>query len=218
MPDADLALFHTLGAIGLIGSALLFVADVVLVYSPVPLARFNVFSVAPDKTDSRLAWGSLLGVAAIPLVLAGFAHMYLALRPAGPWLALPPVLLGFAAYIVGAGFHAVVPLYVVAIQETRATDANAAPLVSRMSKVFVPLQRGLFALVRLSSLWLMVTRLAGHSAYPRWMAAVSPLTCIVVFRVVMRVAPPAVVGVLFPAGNNLALMIFLICSLAVVGS
>jgi hypothetical protein len=218
MGVATLEHFRLLGLLGLLGSALLFMADVILVYAPIPAARFDIFTAAVGKTPARLVYGSLLGVFVIPLVLAGFGHIYLALRPAGPWLAVPPVVLGVFAYVIGAGFHAAIPFYVVAIQETQAQEPSASPMLALMARVFVPLQRALFLCVATSSVCLFVSMLSGRTLYPRWMAALSPLVLVLIFRVALRISPPAVVGVLLPAGSNLSLLIFLAASLLVVGS
>jgi hypothetical protein len=205
--------FRLLGGIGLVGAALLLAADILLVYTPLPLARFNIFNVAPGKSAARLVYGSLLGVFAIPLVLAGFGSLYLALGPAGFWLAAPPVVLGTFAYVVGAGFHAAIPFYIAAIQEAHAENASASPTLALMARVFVPLQRALFLFVGTSSLCLLAAILSGKSLYPRWMVFVSPLVLGLLFRALMRLSHPRIVGVLFPAANNLSMMVFLACSL-----
>jgi hypothetical protein len=215
MDSTALEWFRCFGLVGLLGSGLLLVADLVLLYSPIPAAHFNVFTAAVGKSRARLVYGSLLGVFAIPLVLVGFAHIFLALRPAGVWLSMPPVLLGVFAYVVGAAFHAAIPFYLAAIQQTHATNASASPLVALMASVFVPLQRSLFVLVAISALWLLAALLSGSTLYPRWMAIVSPAALVVFFRVLMRISRPAVAGVLFPAGNNLAMLVFLLSSLVV---
>jgi hypothetical protein len=84
-----------------------------------------------------------------------------------------------------------------------------------MWTVFRALQVGLLASVMASSIWLTVSVLSGQSAYPRWTAALSPAVTAIVLRVLTRVSPPALVGVLFPATNNLSMLIFLVVSLAV---
>ena len=217
MDALTLQWFRCFGLVGLFGSGLLLVADLVLLYTPLPAAHFNVFTASVGKSRARLVYGALLGVFAIPLVLAGFAHIFLALRPAGFWLSAPPVILGVFAYVIGAAFHAAIPFYVAVIQQTHASDATASPLVAVMARVFVPLQRSLFVFVVASALWLFAALLSGETLYPRWMAFISPAAVVVFFRVLMRISPPAVAGALFPAGNNLAVLCFLLFSLVVLG-
>jgi hypothetical protein len=203
-----------LASIGLLGTTALLIADVVLVYTPLPAKELDVFTAAHGKSARRLVWGSLLGVFSIPLVIAGFGFIYVKLEPAGPWLALPPVLLGACAYVVGAAFHGAIPFFVAAIQANPAPEARRAPPLSTMWAVFRALQVGLFAGVAASSIWLTVSVLSGQSAYPRWAAALSPAVTGTVLRVLTRVSPPSVVGVLFPATNNLTMLIFLVVSMA----
>ncbi len=217
MDAVTLERFRLLGLIGLVGSALLLVADLLLVYTPLPAARFNIFTAAVGKSKARLVYGSLLGVFAIPLVLAGFGHIYLALRPGGLWLAAPPVILGIVAYVIGAAFHAAIPFYVVAIQDAHAREPSASPSLALMARIFVALQRSLFLFVAASCIYLLVSVLSGKTLYPRWMASVSPLVSVALFRALIRISPPAVVGVLIPAGNNLSMLVFVFCSLVVLG-
>jgi hypothetical protein len=205
---------NVLAYIGLLGSALLLIADVALVYAPLPAKDFDVFSASVGKSPRRLVWGGLLGVFAIPLVIVGFGFVYVKLEPGGPWLAVPPVVLGASAYVVGAGFHAAIPFFVAAIQAHPDPEARACAPLSTMWPVFRALQIALFAAVAASSIWLLVSVLSGSTLYPRWTAALSPFATGLFFRVLTRLSPPRIVGVLFPAANNLTMLIFLVVSLA----
>jgi hypothetical protein len=206
---------NVLAFIGILGSTLLLIADVALVYTPLPAKEFNVFSAAVGKSPRRLVWGALLGVFAIPLVIVGFGFIYVKLQPGGPWLALPPVILGAVAYVIGAGFHAAIPFFVAAIQANPSPEARTSPPLSTMWAVFRALQAALFVAVAASSVWLLVSVLSGSTLYPRWAAALSPAVTGLFLRVLTRLSPPRVVGVLFPAANNLTMLIFLAVSLAV---
>jgi hypothetical protein len=203
-----------LAFIGILGSTLLLVADVVLVYTPLPAKELDVFSAAADKSPERLVWGGLLGVFAIPFVIAGFGHIYVKLQPGGAWLALPPVVVGAFAYVVGAGFHAAIPFFVAAIQANPSPEARASAPLSTMWRMFRALQIALFVSVAISSLWLLVSVLSGSTLYPRWAAACSPAVTGLLLRVLIRFSPPRVVGVLLPAANNLTMLTFLLVSLA----
>jgi hypothetical protein len=204
-----------LAIVGILGSTLLLVTDIVLVYTPLAAKEFNVFNAAAGKSRRRLIWGSLLGVFAIPLVIVGFGFIYVKLQPAGPWLALPPALIGAFAYIIGAGFHAAIPFFVAAIQATPGPEARTSAPLSTMWAVFRVLQSTLFVAVVASSVWLLISVLSGSTLYPRWTAALSPAVTGLLLRLLARLSPPRVVGVLFPATNNLTMLIFLGVSLAV---
>jgi hypothetical protein len=206
---------NVLAFLGILGSTLLLIADVALVYTPLPAKEFNVFSAAVGKSPRRLVWGALLGVFAIPLVIVGFGFIYVKLQPGGPWLALPPVILGPFAYVIGAGFHAAIPFFVAAIQANPSPAARTSPPLSTMWLVFRALQTALFVAVAASSVWLLVSVLSGSTLYPRWTAALSPAVTGLFLRILTRLSPPRVVGVLFPAANNLTMLIFLAVSLTV---
>jgi hypothetical protein len=205
---------NVLAVIGILGSTLLLIADLALVYTPLPAKEFNVFSASVGKSPRRLIWGGLLGVFAIPFVIAGFGCIYVNLQPAGPWLSVPPVILGAFAYVIGAGFHAAIPFFVAAIQANPSPEARTSPPLSTMWPVFRALQTALFVTVAASSVWLLVSVLSGSTLYPRWTAALSPAVTGLFLRVLTRLSPPRVVGVLFPAANNLTMLIFLAASLA----
>jgi hypothetical protein len=48
---------NVLAFISILGSTLLLIADVVLVYTPISSKEFNVFSAAVGKSARRLVWG-----------------------------------------------------------------------------------------------------------------------------------------------------------------
>jgi hypothetical protein len=202
-----------LGVIGVVGLMALTASDLLLVWSPD--RNLDVFRAAADKTNERVFGGVVLGVFSIPLVLVGVAYLWRGLAPAGVWLAAPPLLLTGFAYVVGAGFHALIGPFLLAIRDAGATTAAGSPLLQQMYRQFHMLRTGLWLSILAASLALLVVLLSGQTLYPRWVAAVSPFPVLVAFRIVARVAPPAVAGALVPAGGNLATLSFLVISLAV---
>jgi hypothetical protein len=194
--------------IGCVGLLVLIAADLVLVWTPA--RNLDVGRAVQGKSDARLVWGALAGVIAIPFVLAGVVSLWPALAPGGVWLSYPPVLLAGFAYVIGAGFHAAVGLYSLAVR-----DAAAPATLKQMARIFDPLRTLLWVSIFLSSIWLFVAVVSGATLYPRWVAAVSPLPCVVVFRILGRVGPPAIAGAAVPAGGNTAMLIFLVVSLVV---
>ncbi len=201
------------GWIGIAGLAVLVVADLVLVWTP---ARgLDIFRAAEGKSDARLVTGTFLGVFSIPFVLCGVAFIAGGLAGAGGWLAWPPIFLAGFAYVVGAAFHAAIGPFMVAIRETPRDTRAGSPALQVMQRIFTPLRTALWLAIFASAVWLLVALASGRTAYPRWTAAVSPLPWILVFRAGARVAPPSIAGALTPAGGNLATLIFLGISLAV---
>jgi hypothetical protein len=202
-----------LGLIGAFSLAVLITADLVLVWSPV--RDLDIVRAATGKSDRRVVVGSLLGVFAIPGVFAGLAYLWTGLAPAGPWIALPPIVLAGIAYVVGAGFHAACGPVMVAIRDTPASARDASSTLAVMRRIFDVLRTALWITIFASALGLFAAVASGRTAFPRWTAAVSPLPLVLAFRVATRIAPPAVAGALVPAGGNLATLVFLIVALAV---
>jgi hypothetical protein len=199
-----------LAAIGVAGLLALIACDLALVYTPAK--DLDVMRAAEGKSDARVVWGSVVGVIAIPFVLAGVASLWPGLAPAGAWLSYPPLLLAGFAYVIGAGFHAAVGLYVLAIRDTAPSARAGSPTLAAMGRIFNPLRTLLWVFIFASSVWLFAALLSGSTLYPRWAAAVSPLPCVVLFRVLGRVAPPRLAGAAVPAGGNTAMLIFLVLS------
>jgi hypothetical protein len=199
-----------LSAIGIVGLASLIAADLLLVWTPE--RNLDPFRAAEGKSDRRVITGALLGVIAIPFVLAGIASLWVALAPAPWWLSVPPLILAAFAYVIGAGFHAAIGFYVVAIRETPAGERAGSAMLKAMARMFRPLRSLLWMSIFASCIWLFAAIASGDTQYPKWVAAISPLPCVLLFRVLGRVGPPAVAGALTPAGGNLAVLIFLIVS------
>jgi hypothetical protein len=197
-----------LGALGVAGLAVLIAADLLLVWTPA--RNLDVFRAAEGKSDRRVVAGALLGVFAIPFVLPGIGVIYYGLAPAGPWLALPPVLLASFAYVIGAGFHAAIGPFMIAVRDRRDSPESLAA----MKRIFDVLRTALWISIFASSISLFAVILSGRTAYPRWAAALSPLPLVLTFRIVGRFGPPAIAGAVVPAGGNVATLIFLVVSIA----
>jgi hypothetical protein len=203
----------TLGVVGVVGLALLIVADLVLVWTPA--RELDIFRAAVGKSDRRLVGGALLGVFAIPLVLAGIAFIFRGLAPAGPWWSLPAVLVAAFAYVIGAGFHAVIGPFAIAIRDTAEELRPTSATLASMRRIFDPLRTALWLSIFASSVLVFAAILSGKTLYPQWSAAMSPFPVVIAFRIACKIAPPTISGALVPAGGNLATLIFMIVSLAV---
>jgi hypothetical protein len=193
------------GVIGILATATLVVADLVMLYAPPRGATPPLQHFAVAVSRQRLIWGDYLGLFALPFVLVGLLHVYVGLRSAGFWLAIVPVgFLGYA-YVLGAAFHHGVALVVSAQQES----STAAPLAAQFLR---PLLK-IFTIIAASGATLLfLTLLTGRATYPSWMAWLSPLVTSALFFALGRLGPPIFAGVLIPAGHNLAMLMFFTCS------
>ncbi len=189
MLDPRLDLLRLTGLVGIGATAVLTAADLIMLYTPRPSTAFRVAEIAPALSRRRVLLGDYLGVFTIPLVLVGLLHIYLRLRPAGWWFAGPPVILLAYTYVLGAAFHHVVGVLV----RSAHADAETPDVPARTHLLAQEFLRPLYG-------------------YPSWMAWLSPFITAGAALLGRRFATGPVAGVLAPAGHNLAMLVFLLCS------
>lgn len=170
----------------------------------------------------RIAWGGLLGVFATPLIVAGFWQVYQGLLPAGAGFALPPFVLFAWASIVGAFVHGsfiYLGEYVQALNRLeRASQAVLLEMLARHRKIMTVTYGFLFACIIIGSVWFSVLVAVGGTAFPRWMAAVNPVTALLAWMLLKRILPIRVRDYTEGAGFNIAYLIFFaLTTIALVG-
>jgi len=124
-----------LGLIGIAGTVLMGVSDVLLLGRPSSAWAYYRHDLARgsmrDVARWRLYAGSGLGVAVAPLQLAGVWLVYQRLLPAGDRYALP-VLLTFAYTVITAvGIHAIFALMGEGLQAQERVSAESRPVLAR---------------------------------------------------------------------------------------
>jgi len=192
------------GIFGILVISAIVVFDIILVTVPLSFSDFNVMHAAQIISPWRIVTG-FYGVLLFPFTLIAMIHLYLALKPAGAWYSLPPVILCGIGYIWGAVFHGALA-YQLAIYQS----GEISPLLAdTLSALFLPLRAGFIGIIFLSMMWLFVSIWKGNSRYPKWMMWVSPLLLLILIRIIINFSPPIIVGILVPAGNNLTAIIFL---------
>ena len=194
------------GIVGVLATAVMVVADLVMLYAPPRGATPPLQHFATTVSRHRLILGDYLGLLAVPFVLAGLLHIYIGLRPAGFWFAVPPVALLGYAYVLGAAFHHGVALLVSAAQEDAAA---AAPLAAQFLR---PLLTVFTAAAVSGAILLFLVLLTRRTAYPAWVAWVSPIVTVALSILLQRLGPATFARVLVPAGHNLAMLVFFTCS------
>ena len=212
MLDPRLDLLRLTGLVGIGATAVLTAADLIMLYTPRRSSAFRIAEIAPALSRRRVLLGDYLGIFTIPLVLVGLWHIHLRLRPAGWWFAGPPVILLAYTYVLGAAFHHVVGVLV----RSAHADAETPTVPARTSLLAQEFLRPLYLVFTSTALlgsgWLFLSLLLGRTAYPPWMAWLSPFVTGGAALLGRRFAPAPVAGVLGPAGHNLAVLVFLICS------
>lgn len=164
----------------------------------------------------RLIWGGLLGVFATPLILAGFWQVYRGLAPAGLSAALPPALLFACASVVGAFVHGSFIYLGEYVQALNRVSDDSQPVLAEMlshhRKIMIITYGFLLGCILVASVWYSWVVATGSSAFPRWMAAVNPVTALIAWMLVKRILPRPIVERTEGAGFNIAYLIFFICT------
>jgi len=160
----------------------------------------------------RLVWGALLGIFAAPLTVAGFWQMHRGLARAGLKWSLPPMLLFCWAQIVSPflhGSHIYLGEYVQALNRL-SPDCQPALLgmIERQHRLLGVTLLCMVSCVVIASAWYSVLVVSGRSAFPRWLAAFTPITVFLTWSVLRKVLPAAVAVALSGAGINIGFLVF----------
>lgn len=222
---------HLAGILASTGALLYAISDVLLLgYEVGPRqtvpgtteADFEPYAVKPFSARdllnlsalpaSRLAWGGLLGVLATPLLLSGLWLVYTALRPAGLWQALAPSLLLACSLILAPFVHG---SFIYVEQNAGVMARLSAEGRAVLGPVFKLQQRiaftayaiiGVAALLGSVLFSIIVAR--GDTLLPRWMAAVNPITTVLVYFLVKQLLPRQVTKYVEGAGFNIGFFLF----------
>lgn len=172
-------LLRAAGLLAVAGGIANGVADYMLQGGPKPSPGLNTYAQLADAPFDPVFLGSIIGNATIPFWLLGFWPVYVALKPAGRSLALPPVLLLAYGFSMFAGYHGSYALYAAGFQAQAAAPPDAAPvlaeMVARMHAYHEALIDVITIGVPLGSLWLAAVILFRETHYRRWMVILTPL-------------------------------------------
>jgi hypothetical protein len=168
------------------------------------------------SSPQRLAAGALVAVLTTPLYMAAVWHIYLALRRAGKWSSLGPLLLLGAGYCLAPFVHGsfyylaeMVKLLPVVNDPAQAAILETA---TRAMVVIFGTYAVLATLTVAGFVWMIVVIARKPTLYPRWVAAVNPITLMVVGSFLDRVLPDPLGLWLSGAGLNLGMLFFMLMS------
>lgn len=212
------------GILGIIGALVYSIGDVLLLASKADLAdypRLQPHAKALSGSEKmvvlpwqRLIWGGLLGVFATPLILAGFWEVYQGLAPAGLAASLPPALLFAVASIIGAFVHGSFIYLGEYVQALNRVDEASQPvlleMLARHRKIMAITYGFLLACVLAATIWYIVLVATGQTLFPRWMAAINPLTTLAAWMGLKKILPNAIKDATEGAGFNIAYLLFFI--------
>lgn len=162
----------------------------------------------------RLMWGGLLGVFATPLLLAGLWPLYTGLEPAGPWAVWPVVVLFGIGFAMSPFVHGAFMFLDEYIQALNVLTGEAQTVITQMLTRFrqmMAISYGAVAVaILLASFWFSAAVFVGGTRFPMWMAAINPITALLVWLVIRRLLPK-LGDWLEGAGFNIAFLAFFVC-------
>ena len=154
------------------------VADYALRGGPRPVAGTDLTLEALGAVPhASIAFGSALGVAAMPLWMLGLVPVYVGLRPAGPWVAALIVVLFGYGISVASGYHGAYVLYGsgyalhAALPDAPAVARHLDHLLAHHDGT----QTNFVIPWILASLSFVAIVISGRTGFPRWMAVTSPI-------------------------------------------
>ena len=186
------------GWLALVGAALAFVGDQLLLYAPGGGYEDPAFGFMAFISQERLYAGALLGVLAIPLEAAGLGLVYRGLLPAGKGLATVSVALGGFIVAVGTATHAC--FFYVGFLVEQGMLGEALDLLTPVAGTFVA---GFFLLFSGFSALVLL----GRTTFPKWLAFTTPMTVYLLSLLTYFLIPP-LGNVLLPGGFNLGMFVF----------
>lgn len=170
------------------------------------------------SSPERLAAGALVAVLTTPLYLAGVWHIYLALKPAGKWSSIGPLLLLVASYSIAPFVHGSFYYIAELIKLLPVVDAPAQGLILETATRATTVLFGTYAVLAILTIagfvWMTIAVARGRSLYPRWIAITNPIVLMVLGSFLDRVLPYPLSLWLEGAGLNLGMLFFFILSLA----
>ena len=209
--DQDVRIVRAAGLVGAAAAALSAGSDVVLQYTADPAHLLSEkYLYLLDRSPGDLLLGHNLGVFAILLQIAGFWAVGRGLAPGGRGAARAYFLVAAFAMAAGAAFHATFAPIGLALHGARAAGDDPARLAVIAGQARpAQLLLGTVALIAIATAALLFSAivLRRRTAYPRWMAAVTPLTLSIVLGIAGRFAPPLRL-ILVPCGINCAGAVF----------
>lgn len=222
----ELSALKITGLLALLGAFLYAIGDVLLLAGKASLEdypRLKPFAKLLSDAErmvvlshDRMMWGALIGVFASPLVLAGYWQVYQGLGGANVWAVGTAVGLFGIASVIGAFVHGsffYMGEYVHALNSVNEESQEVVvKMIERHKKVLVITYAPLLIFIVVGSILFSVLVWSGKTAFPIWMAGVTPLTMTIVWMLGKRILPQFIRDWTEGAGFNIAFMIFFACT------
>jgi hypothetical protein len=170
------------------------------------------------SSPERLAAGALVAVLTTPLYLLAVWHIYLALKPAGKWSSVGPLLLLVAGYSIAPFVHGSFYYIAEMVKLLPMVDASAQAAILEAATRATSVLFGTYAVLAIATvagfIWMIVTVARGKSLYPRWVAITNPLLLMVAGSFLDQLLPYPLSLWLEGAGLNIGMLLFFVLSLS----
>jgi len=214
------------GLLAFLGAFLYAVGDVLLLASKVNLddyPKLKPFTKLLSDSEKmvvlsprRMMWGALLGVFSTPLMLIGFWQISQGLSGANAWAVGTTAGLFGSASIIGAFVHGTFYYMGEYIQALNTVEEKSQPVIAGMierhKKVLIVTYAPVMLFIVVASAMFSALTISGKTAFPVWMAGVTPLTMTIVWLAIKYILPQFVRDWTEGAGFNIAFMAFFACA------
>lgn len=144
-------------------------------------------------SEPNLYFGAYIGVFAIALLWLGYWHVYQGIRKAGPWLSLPPFLIGMFTVGIGCTIHFAIIYPALVGHRIIAGSGDLVHVLEQLHTSMVHASNILWTVylsgVAVFSLWLMVLVFIGKTHYPRWFGILNPLFLTIAYTLLVPHIP-----------------------------
>lgn len=185
-----------LGLLGLAGAILVGFGECLLQYAPDGHYNDPAYGFFADIPRSRLISGHFIGVLAAPLYLAGYGFLARLIRPAGQFSARAIFIIGASAFMIGAVWYGQRAFIALAVQDA----PQLVQVYADLNEPFVNVLRAAMLLVAI--IWARAVW-SGRTNLPKWMAAFSPLSFLIMIFA-LWLALPSFGSVLLASAMNFA--------------
>jgi len=214
------------GLLAFLGAFLYAVGDVLLLASKVNLddyPKLKPFTKLLSDSEKmvvlsprRMMWGALLGVFSTPLMLIGFWQISQGLSGANAWAVGTTAGLFGSASTIGAFVHGTFYYMGEYIQALNTVEEKSQPVIAGMierhKKVLIVTYAPVMLFIVVASAMFSALTISGKTAFPVWMAGVTPLTMTIVWLAIKYILPQFVRDWTEGAGFNIAFMAFFACA------
>jgi hypothetical protein len=207
-------LLRLAGILAILGGFINGISDYLLQGGLIGRAAVNTYEHLPNAPFDLVFLGSIIGNAALPFWLLGFWPLYHALKPAGPWLSIPPVFILGYFYALCPGYHGSYALYAAGFQAHQQMSQSEVmiTLIEQLHAyhevILIPI--GITCII--GSIWLIIAILSKRTYFPLWVVLFTPII-VPITQPWIEMLPSPYGGFIRPAwGTTIMTLLFIIAT------